>query len=57
MRKLIFTYVMLTFMFSAYAGGFQVGLQGQRQTGMGLTGTGFLSGLVLYFLTLAGCLF
>ena len=44
MRKLIFTYVMLTFMFSAYAGCFQVGLQGQRQTGMGLVGTGYLSG-------------
>ena len=34
----------LSMWFTAYSGGFQVGLQGQRQTGMGLLGTGYLTG-------------
>ena len=38
----IFNFSLLIFHFS-YAGGFQVNLQGQRQTGMGHTGTGYLT--------------
>lgn len=45
MRK---SFLLLTFglalWFTAHSGGFQVGLQGQRQTGMGLLGTGYLTG-------------
>lgn len=45
MRKTIFLFVIgILFSVLATAGGFQVGLQGQRQTGMGLLGTGYLKG-------------
>lgn len=45
MRKATFLFV-TAILFSGLlrAGGFQVGLQGQRQTGMGLIGTGYLTG-------------
>jgi len=45
MRKVTFLFV-TAILFSGLlrAGGFQVGLQGQRQTGMGLIGTGYLTG-------------
>lgn len=45
MRRLSILFT-ITVLFSGLirAGGFQVGLQGQRQTGMGLIGTGYLTG-------------
>lgn len=38
--KKIFLLVFITFIHTAFAGGFQINLQGQKQTGMGHAGTG-----------------
>ncbi|MDZ7774584.1 MAG: outer membrane protein transport protein [Bacteroidales bacterium] len=58
MRKLfLLTIAAVTFMLQANAGGFQVGLQGQRQTGMGLIGTGYLTGPSAVFFNPGGMSF
>lgn len=57
MRRIITITLLLIFAVSTYAGGFQVGLQGQRQTGMGLIGTGFLTGPSAVFYNPGGMTF
>src|SRR5262245_61245709 len=50
---LIFNFSFLIFHFS-YAGGFQVNLQGQRQIGMGHTGTGYVTDAATIFFNPGG---
>src|SRR5690349_14659727 len=44
MRRLYFLLLLMLYSFFCNAGGFQVNLQGQKQSGMGHTGTGLLLG-------------
>jgi len=58
MKKGIFLLaLLLTLSVTIRAGGFQVALQGQRQTGMGLLGTGFLQGPSIAFYNPGGMSF
>ncbi len=58
MRKAILSIFLFTILFcTSFAGGFQVNLQGQKQSGMGHTGTGFLTDAATILFNPGGMIF
>jgi long-chain fatty acid transport protein len=54
-RKLLFLIINFQFLIlNSYAGGFQINLQGQRQIGMGHTGTGYVTNAATIFFNPGG---
>src|SRR4026208_1946223 len=53
-RKLFLIFNFQFLIFNSFAGGFQINLQGQRQIGMGHTGTGYVTDAATIFFNPGG---